>query len=136
MAILVDKIQRGNPLRPEDPKKWYVSAKSIGTITEKEVARQVANRTALNRKEVEMAFALFRETLLENLLNGYTVRMSDWGYFVTTVNSDGSDTRDEAVANKVKRVRVHHRHDKSFENELQQATFITVDSLTKKETNP
>ncbi len=81
MGIIVDKTLKANPLRPEEEKRWFLYSKSQGTLTEKQVARKIAMRTALNQKEAEMALYLFREVLLESLLNGYTVKMSDWGTF-------------------------------------------------------
>lgn len=135
MGIIVDKTLKANPLRPEEEKRWFLYSKSQGTLTEKQVARKIAMRTALNQKEAEMALYLFREVLLESLLNGYTVKMSDWGTFYTTISSEGSDTKEEASISKVKRVKLHFRYNKAFEQELQVADFVSMESLMKKESN-
>jgi len=130
MSIIVDKVQKSNPLRREEPKKWYMVSKRVNQITEKEVARQIARRTALNQKEAEMALFLLREVLIENLLNGYTVKLGDWASFIPTVKSEGSETKEEANATKIKRVKLHLRFNKSFEAELQSATFVPAESIS------
>lgn len=136
MAILLNKALRPNPLRPEDPKKWYLSAKCIGTITEKEVALQMCDEVTLNPKEAEMAMHQLRKVLLRNLLNGYTVKLGDWATFYTTVSSEGVENEKDAKVINVKQVRVHLLHDKAFEEELQKASFVMLDSLQNKTENP
>lgn len=48
MTLLYNKIQRGVPGKPEEPKKWYISVKTLGQVGEKDVARQIADETTLN----------------------------------------------------------------------------------------
>lgn len=83
MAIFLEKQEKANLQKPEEPKKWYLYSKSIGTIDESEVARQIAEETTLNPKEAEMALAQLRKVVLRNLQNSYTVRLGDWAYFST-----------------------------------------------------
>ena len=78
MSLLYNKVQRGNPAKPEEPKKWYLSLKSLGMVGEKEVARQIADETTLNPKEAEMALAQFEKILQRLLLDGHTVQLGDW----------------------------------------------------------
>ncbi|MDR0983195.1 MAG: DNA-binding protein, partial [Culturomica sp.] len=34
--------QKGNPLKPEEPKKWYATAKSTGELTLKKLSQEIA----------------------------------------------------------------------------------------------
>ncbi len=133
MAILVDKQQKRNPQKPEEAKKFYLYSKSVGTVTEKDVAKQLVEETTLNPKEAEMAIAQLRKIVLRNLQNGYTVRLGDWAYFYTTVHSTGSVTAKEATTNKITKVSMHLGYDKAFQEDLDKSTFVTVESLQKKE---
>ena len=132
MAIIIEKQEKRNPLQPDAPKKWYLYSKSVGTVTEKEVAKQLVDETTLNAKEAEMAIAQLRKIVLRNLQNGYTVRLGDWAYFHTTIHSKPSATAGEAVADKIKKVSMHLGYDKAFQEELNKATFVTMESLQRK----
>ena len=61
MPVFYSKVERRNPLMPEEPKKWYAVLKRIHMVKEKEVAKQIADETTLNRKEAEMALAQFEK---------------------------------------------------------------------------
>lgn len=55
MTLLYKKIQRVNPLQKEAPRKWYPVVKSLGTLSEKEVAKRISDEMTLNPKEAEVA---------------------------------------------------------------------------------
>ncbi len=133
MSILLKKVLKKNPLRPEEDARIHLSAKSVGTMNEKQVAKEMADEVTLNPKEAEMGMHQLRKIVLRNLLNGYTVKLGDWATFYVTVTSEGSNNEKDAKATKVKRVKMHLRYDKSFEEELQKASFVTMDSLQTKE---
>lgn len=133
MTVFYDKIKRKNPAKPMLAPKWYVQVKSLPTIDEKEVARQLTEETTLNAKEAEMAIAQLRKVLLRNLLDGHTVRLGDWGYFYLTVSSAGAEEEKEALPSKVKKVNLNFRYEKTFQEALNKASFISVESMQKKE---
>lgn len=120
-------------MKPAEIKKWYLYSKSVGTVSEAEVARQIADETTLNPKEAEMALAQLRKIVLRNLLAGSTVRLGDWAYFYTTVQANGADTKEKAVAGNVKKVAMHLGYDKSFQEDLNKATFVQAETLQRKE---
>lgn len=133
MAIFIEKQQKKNPLKPAEPAKWYLYNRSIGTITEKEVAKQISDETTLNPKEAEMALAQLRKIVLRNLQNGYTVRLGDWAYFYATVHSTGSESEKDAVSNKITQVKMHLGYEKAFQEELNRSSFVSMETLRKKD---
>ena len=133
MSIIYDKVARRNLQKPNEPAKYYLYCKSIGTVSESEVARQIAEETTLNPKEAEMALAQLRKIVLRNIHAGNTVSLGDWASFYPTLQCEGAATEDEAVPAKVKRVVMHLRYDRSFQEELNRATFVSAKSLQKKE---
>lgn len=132
MPLLFNKVQRGNPAKPDEPKKWYLSLKSLGLIGEKEVAKQIADETTLNPKEAEMALAQFEKILQRLLLDGHTVQLGDWGYFKLTMNCDGAATEKEAVVANVKKINIRFQAGKGLQEAINKATFIPASSLSKK----
>ena len=129
MAIIFNKIERGNPLNPKAPKKWFPSLKTINRTGEKEVAKQIADETTLNRKEAEMALAQFQKVLVNNLLASSSVQLGDWGSFHLTCNSEGSATRDEVTANNIKNLNVRFTPGKELQDALKSASFVPADKL-------
>lgn len=123
MTLLYKKIQRVNPLKKDEPRKWYPVVKSLGTLSEKEVAKRISDETTLNPKEAEMALAQLEKVLISGLLDGYTVRIGDWGTFQVTVNSVGSDSEKDAGASKITKVNVRFTAGQSLREAAQKATF-------------
>lgn len=132
MAIYFDKKEIGNPGNPDEPKKWYLYAKSIRTMTEKEVAQEIADETTLNPKEAEMALAQLKKVVLRNLKNGATVKLGDWASFNATLSSEGSATKEEAVSSKIKKVKVNIRLSPDFNAEVQKSSFVSIENFQKK----
>lgn len=123
MTLLYKKIQRVNPLKKDEPRKWYPVVKSLGTLSEKEVAKRISDETTLNPKEAEMALAQLEKVLISGLLDGYTVKIGDWGTFQVTVNATGTDTEKEATASKITKVNIRFTAGQSLREAAQKATF-------------
>lgn len=123
MTILYKKIQRINPSNKEEPRKWYPVVKSLGTLNEREVAKRISDETTLNPKEAEMALAQLEKVLINGLLAGYTVQLSNWGTFQITVNAKGTDTEKEVNASKITKVNVRFIAGKGLREAAQKATF-------------
>ena len=123
MTLLYKKIQRVNPLKKDEPRKWYPVVKSLGTLSEKEVAKRISDDTTLNPKEAEMALAQLEKVLVSGLLDGYTVKIGDWGTFQVTVNATGADTEKDATASKITKVNIRFTAGKSLREAAQKATF-------------
>lgn len=132
MTLLYKKIQRVNPSDKNAPRKWYPVVKSLGTLSEKEVARRIADETTLNPKEAEMALAQLEKVLINGLLDGYTVKIGDWGSFQVTVNAEGSELEKDAAATKITKVNIRFTAGKSLREAAQKATFRPATDYTGK----
>ncbi len=122
MAIIYDKVKKKNPMSGEV--KWYVSAKTIKQVDDKEVARLIADETTLNPKEAEMAIAQLEKVMLNLLKNGYSVKMGDWASFSVTLSSHGVASAAEVDAKLVKGVNANCRFSPSFKESLNKAEFV------------
>lgn len=131
MTLLYNKIQRGNPAKPAEPKKWYISVKSLGQVGEKEVAKQIADETTLNPKEAEMAIAQFEKILLRLLLNGHTVQLGDWGSFHLTISSEGVENEKDATPVNVTGVNIRFQPGKELKNAVNAASFKPASDFAK-----
>jgi predicted histone-like DNA-binding protein len=129
MALIFHAILRGNPSNPAAPKRFFVVLKRIGLVKEKQIARQLADETTLNPKEAEFAIEQLKKVLLANLLNGYSVQLGDWGSFHVSVNSEGSDTKEGATADKITRVIIRFLAGEELRNAISKAQFLPYEKL-------
>ncbi len=123
MPLFYNKVQRANPLKKEEPKKWYPVLKSVGMMEEKEVARKISDETTLNPKEAEMALAQLEKVLIDALLNGQTVSIGSWGSFQLTLHAEGSDTEKEVNPAKIKKINVRFQAGKALKEAIAKASF-------------
>jgi len=130
MPIFLNKVARANP-QDRTKIKFYPTIKTISCITEKQVAKQVADETTLNPKEAEMAISQLEKVLIANLMAGNSVKIGDWGTFHLTCNGEGSETEKEVSAGKVKGINVRFVPGKTLTEALKNATFVMVDKLQK-----
>ena len=129
MAVILERLQRKNPIKKEESDKWYVAVKSLQQVEDREVAKLVADETTLNANEVEFVLNQYKKVLLNLLRAGYTVKMGDWASFFLTVNSAGTATREEAGPHSVKKINVNCRFDKKFKFDLSETEFIMADKF-------
>lgn len=55
MSIFLKPVQRTNPLKPNEAKKWYPVQYTTKMVDENEVAMLIADETTLNPMEAAMA---------------------------------------------------------------------------------
>ncbi|MDR3285897.1 MAG: HU family DNA-binding protein [Prevotellaceae bacterium] len=132
MAIFYNKIERGNPMDTQAPKKWYAVLKNVGMIGEKEVAKLVSDETTINRKEAEMALDQFEKIMVRLLLDGHSVQLGDLGSFYLTCNSEGVATKEELTATNIKNLNIRFTPGKEVKEAIQHATFKDLETLAKK----
>ncbi len=132
MAVFFNKVEKSNPLKPNEPKKWYASLRTVSQISEKEVAKLISDETTMNRKEAEMALDQFQKILLRLLLDGHSVQLGDWGSFRLTCNSEGSNTQSEVTASNIKNLNIRFTPGKDLKEAIQKATLIPAENMTAK----
>ena len=130
MSVFYNKVERINPANPTAAKKWYAVIKSVGQISEKDVAKLISDETTLNRKEAEMALSQFEKILIRLLTDGHTVQLGDWGSFRLTCSSKGVDTKEEVKAENIKNVNIRFSPNKELKESIQRVSFVAADSLS------
>ena len=132
MPVILNRVERINPLNRTAPSKWYATVKTVSQVSEKEAAIQISDETTLNRKEAEMALDQFEKVLVANLLQGNSVQLGDWGSFHLTCNSDAADTKEEITAASVKGLNIRFTPGKAIKEAIQKASFVFAENLVSK----
>ncbi len=126
MSIFLKAVQRINPQRPDDPKKWHPVQYTTRLVDEDEVAALMADETTLNAMEAAMAIRQLRKVVQRLLLDSKSVRLGDWGTFSITLNTEGADTRGDLSARNVKHVNINFQPSSELKAAMQKADFVWV----------
>ena len=128
MSILFNRVERANP-QDRTKTKWYPVLKTVKKVSERDVAKQIADETTLNRKEAEMALEQLQKVLISSLLASNSVQIGEWGSFHLTCSSEGSETKEKVSANNIQKLNIRFVPGKSLRDALNGATFIPAESL-------
>jgi predicted histone-like DNA-binding protein len=129
MSIFFNRVERANPLKRDEPKKWYPSLKTVAQLQQKAVAKEIADETTLNPKEAELALDQFQKVLIRNLLAGNSVQLGDWGSFSLSCSGFPAERKEELTAANIKGLKIHFTPGRMLRNALKEATFKTVESM-------
>ena len=129
MPILIKPVQRVDPSKPTDPKKWYIVQTTTRQVDETEVAMELSDETTLNASEAMMAIRQLRKIVLRHLKAGESVKLGNWGSFNLTLSTQGAETKEALTANNIKNMNINFQPDDTFKAELQKSQFVWVDKL-------
>ena len=131
MSLIFRKIERKNMKDPEGPKLWYPVLRTITVVTEKELAKLLADETTLNPKEAEMAIFQLQKVLLRVMLDAKSIQLGELGNLYLTLHTEGSETKEEVTSDKIKKVNIRFRPSASVREALQKAHFIFIETLNE-----
>ncbi|MDR1645337.1 MAG: HU family DNA-binding protein [Tannerellaceae bacterium] len=95
MAVRYTVSERGNPLQPQQQKKWCANAKSAGDTTLRALGKEIAARSTVSPADTQAVLVALTEVLVQNLAEGKLVRLGDFGAFQVSVSSEGAENRSE-----------------------------------------
>ena len=110
MSVKYVLSEKGNPLKPADPKKWYASAKSNGELTFRKLSKEIAEgSTTVSDTDVLAVLNDLTKILKRHLDNGEIVRFGDFGSFQVTMGSAGAETKEKFNTSLIKSKKVTFR---------------------------
>ncbi len=102
MPVKYTLSEKGNPGKPEAPKKWYASAKSAGEVTLKAISKEIAQRSTVNAADTLAVLESLTQLLSDHLSEGRIVRFGDFGSFQVSVRSEGIEKAEKFHASLIK----------------------------------
>ena len=109
MSVKYTINERGNPLQPKQPKKWYANARSTGNTTLRTLSKEIAARSTVSPADTQAVLIALTEVLVEHLAEGRIVRLGDFGAFQVSVSSTGAETEAKFNASLIKSNKVIFR---------------------------
>jgi predicted histone-like DNA-binding protein len=121
--MLYRLIERANPQKREDPKKWYASSIHTGSVTVKSFAKEIAGRSSLTRGDIENVLANFLDELPLFLTSGMSIKLGEFGTLRLSISSEGTDTKEEFDASNIKGVKVIFTPSADLKKALEEIKF-------------
>ena len=97
-------VSRKNPVN-EDV-KWYAQIASPEPVDIDTLSNLIAQNCTLTRHDIVACLSAFQEQLINALLAGKSVRMTDLGSFRVTMHSVGSPTEDSFSVGNINRLSI------------------------------
>ncbi|MDR2929137.1 MAG: HU family DNA-binding protein [Cytophagaceae bacterium] len=126
MSVKYTVNERGNPLKPDQPKKWYANAKSTGDVTLRVLGKAIAVRSTVNPADTQAVLVALTEVLTEYLAEGKIVRMGDFGSFQISLGSEGAETEEKFNTSLIKTKKVAFRPGVDLKEMLNNLKFEKV----------
>ena len=123
MTIQFNVVQRGNPARPDTPKKYYPSIRSTGRVTMRRLAEKAASMSTLSTADIAAAVEIFLTIIPEELAKGNVVELGDFGNFWLRSTSQGALTAGEVTGKHIANLIPRFNPGKGFKRVLQAAKF-------------
>ncbi|WP_294081106.1 HU family DNA-binding protein [Proteiniphilum sp. UBA5384] len=99
-------IQKANPRELKSQRKWYVRPVKTGTVTNKQLSKDIAAKSSLTKGAVMNVIENMVNEIPRYLVEGYSVNLSDLGTLRLSLSSEGTDTPDKFSSENIKNVRV------------------------------
>ncbi|MDR2911365.1 MAG: HU family DNA-binding protein [Bacteroidales bacterium] len=135
MAVQYTVTEKGNPQKPDAPKKWYANAKSSGEKTLRSLGKEIAARSTVSPADTQAVLVALTEVLAEELSDGKIVRLGDFGAFQVSISSDGAETEAKFNASMVKNQKVVFRAGIDLREMLRNLKFEKVVSAKSPSTS-
>ena len=109
MSVKYSVSERGNPLQPQQPKKWHANAISAGEIKLRALCKEIAARSTVSPADTQAVMVALTEVMAEQLAEGKIVRLGDFGAFQISVSSKGAESEAKFNASLIKNSKVVFR---------------------------
>lgn len=92
MSVKYKLVQRPNIHKPNAPKKYYASIKRRSTLTTKDLAIQLSQRSTLAEGDVWAVLVELTRLMEDKLHDGHVIKIDNFGSFKLQVSSTGADS--------------------------------------------
>ena len=132
MSILFNVVPKANPLKRNQPAKYYAVAQSKGEVDFRALAKEIAEITTVSVPDAIAALESLVMIIPRHIENGEIVRLGELGSLRITLNSEGSATEEEVNATNIKKARYRF----TAGSELQETLKTLKYSKVKKAPTP
>jgi predicted histone-like DNA-binding protein len=123
MPVNIGVIEKMNPLRPDEAKRFYAIVKSKGVVTLKALGKKITQRSTVNYADTVAVLEAVTQVLGDELSEGKIVQFGDFGSFRIGVSSGSSETKEKFTTSLIKSKKVIFRPGVDLKVVLNNLTF-------------
>ena len=123
MSIIFNVVERGNPAKPEAPKKYYPSIRSSGRMTLRQLAEEASQRSTLSTADMMAAIESFLAIVPDALADGKVVELGDFGNFWLRSTSEGAKRAEDVRGAHIRSLIPRFMPGKRFKRVLDAAKY-------------
>jgi predicted histone-like DNA-binding protein len=124
MAMHYKLVQKFNPTKPDDPRKWYANAVIKDDIALRELAKEIAEISTVSIVDTMAVIESLLQLIPRHVSRGEIVRLADFGSFLARLKSEGADTEEDFESGMIKGLKLSFRPGKEFTKQIQDVEFV------------
>lgn len=98
-------VEKANPQKREE-KKWYANAVNQGTVSQREIAKNIADKSSLTVGDIANVIENLLEEMPKALVQGKSVHLEGLGTFRLSLSSEGADTEQGFTVGMIKGAKI------------------------------
>lgn len=116
-------MQKVNPRKPENPKKWYAISVTKGDISLRELSKEIAEISTVSTVDTMAVIESLLQLIPRHVVAGQIVRLGDFGSFCVRLSSQGTDTEKDWKTHLINKANLCFRPGKELKNQLDNVIF-------------
>ena len=130
MAIKFKATLRPNPIKKDEPKKYYPTAISSGRVDLKEMAKRISDKsTTVSDIDTHAVLMALTQEIAAAIQNGESVHLGDLGYFHITLSGRGVNEAKHLASGDIKEARLRFVAGDEIDNSLKTAKFEKIQEV-------
>ena len=123
MAIKYKLVQKINPAKPTDPKKFYANLVTRGEVSLRELAKEISAISTVSSPDVMAVIESLLQVITKHLAQGEIVRLGEFGSYSVRISSEGADSEQAFNSSLIKGLNLSFRPGKEVEQVLDNVTY-------------
>ncbi len=126
MAIPYIIYKITSPLSREKTGKYHARVKTRGEITLRDLAERISQIFSLSVPDTVGVLEAFIQIIPEALLNGYMIKLGDFGTYTSTISSNGAESPVSFKSNMIKKTNIIFKPGKYIMKKIKNARYEKV----------
>jgi predicted histone-like DNA-binding protein len=123
MSVKYSIVERGNPSKPLEPKKFYPSIKASGRVTTRELVETASEMCSLTSADLMGAIEIILSIIPKELMKGNIVELGDFGSFWLRISAEGAENLEDVNADQISNVLPRFMPGTQFKWSLEKVRF-------------
>jgi predicted histone-like DNA-binding protein len=123
MTVKFNVVERGNPSKPAEPKKFYPSIQSTGRLSLRELAERIASISTVSSADTMAMLEALLTIIPNELASGKIVELGELGSFWLKAETTGCASAGEVSGKQVSNLLPYFKPGKLFKRVLDKVKF-------------